>query len=127
MADVVTIPKGNRQAGTYTFTAPDPIPVGRIAMLTVTLDEADKLAVGKTLTWQFFVLADAGATPVFVNGSTWTSYGPGGLTVTDPDGTVRVNPDPRLTCPIANHTGKLLRGVFVLSAALRAGVVISVE
>jgi len=90
--------------------------------LVVNLSDADKLAVGKILDLSSFFSFDGGATWQFVDGINWTSYGPAGLTVTDPDGTVRVNPDPALGVPLNNQTGQLMRLTYQAVGISTAGV-----
>jgi len=90
--------------------------------LVINLSDADKLAVGKTLALSSFFSFDGEATWQFVNGTNWTSYGPAGFTVTDPDGTVHVNPDPGLGVPLNNQTGQLMRLTYQAVEISTAGV-----
>ena len=60
----------------------------------------------------------------FRNGITWTSYGPGGLTVTYPDGTKVVNPDPSVFVPLNARVRPHVRVVLVPKQTLAAGVVL---
>src|SRR6266702_6997165 len=82
----------------------------RSLKLVIGLGDADKLGIGNTLLLNSFFSSDSGATWQFINGFNWNSYGPAGLTVTDPDGAVHVNPDPTLYVPLNNVTpGMLMR------------------
>ena len=121
----ITISQAVRAGGTYQFQTAVGVPADlRFARFQVVLDLADKLAVGKTLSLKFFFSPDGGASWVFANGTSWTSYGPGGLTVTDPDGTVHVNPDPTLVVPLSTKIGQRVRGEFVLGQSTNAGMII---
>lgn len=125
---VVSVPFALRAAGDHLFTCNVPVPNGlRFARLTILLQDADKLADGKVLSWQFAFSSDGGATWQFENGSTWTSYGPGGLIVTDPDGTVHVNADPTLYCPLDTRAGQLVQATLTLGQDLQAGALIEIK
>lgn len=125
--DVVTINPANRQAGIYTFEAPQPVPVDVTqAVFTLTVDIADKLAVGKTVAWGFEFSADDGQTWTLGNRGTWQSYGPDGFTFTDLNGNVVTNPDPQIIVGLSARTGHRFRGTLTLSDALRTGVVIAI-
>ena len=127
MATVVAVSSRPRQAGAYTFQAPDAVPSGVTEVIfTLTIDLADKLATGKMVTWGFEFSSDNGATWSLGNQGTWDSYGPAGLTYTDLDGTLVTNPDPRISLSLTDRAGQRLRGTLVLSDALRTGVVITV-
>jgi hypothetical protein len=93
-------------------------------IVDIVLSDADKLAAGKTLQLNSFYSADAGANWQFINGFSWNSYGPGGLTVTDPDGTVHVNPDPMLYVPLGNAKGNIVRIQYQANGLTNAGVVV---
>ncbi len=124
---VIDIAQANRNAGTYTFAAPQPVPAGRVsAKFEIILDTADKLAGGKTLTLTSFHSADNGATWLPVNSIPWTSYGSGGFTLHDIGGTTTVNPNPRFYCALAPIAGHLLRLEAVLNQALNAGVLVTI-
>ena len=64
--------------------------------LTLQLPLADKLAVGNTLSLEADVSTDGGATFNYVASTSWTSYGPAGVTLHLPGGRTLVNPDPFL-------------------------------
>ena len=127
MATVVAVSSRPRQAGAYTFHAPDAVPSGVAEVIfTLTIDLADKLASGKSVRWGFEFSTDGGATWTLGNQGTWDSYGPAGFIHTDLDGTVVSNPDPRISLALSDRVGQRLRGTLVLSNALRTGVVITV-
>jgi len=127
MPEVVNIVATNMPAGEQVFTAPDPVPVARVATFELVLREQDKLASGISLTWEFYFSADNGASWQFANGSTWHSYGPSGYTLTNMDGTTTVNPNPKLQVPLVSRAGQLLRCRLDLAQSLRVGVIISVD
>lgn len=125
--EIVNVAPRVRQPDVYTFDAPNPVPADLVAAhFEILIDTVDKLAVGKSLTVQFFFSQDT-VNYVFANGITWTSYGPGGLTVTDPTGNVTVNPNPRLTIPLISRVGQMFRGVLTLPQQLRIGISIQVS
>lgn len=126
---VVTVASRKRNAGTFTFDATQGVPAGTDrATFQLTVDLADKLATGKTLSWQFFFSADGGVNFTFVNGGTWQSYGPGGLTVIDPiTGQTVTNPDPYLVVPLTGRDGQILRGSLTLNQQTTLGCVITVQ
>jgi hypothetical protein len=113
---LVTVPASGGVAIPSQFT--------KSLILTIGLSDADKLAVGKTLQLSGFISTDGGATFNFVNGFTWTSYGPNGLTVTDPDGTVHVNPDPRLFMPLNGQTGLRAQLTYLANGLSNAAVTV---
>ena len=80
--------------------------------LVINLATADKLAVGNTVAIYVRKSTDGGSTWSFVAGyplaTPWTSYGPGGLTITRPDGTVVVNPDPTIVVGLNGLSNFLL-------------------
>lgn len=126
--DVVTINPRDRNAGSYTFEAPQPIPAGLTqAAFVLTVDLADKLATGKVIAWGFEFSADNGQTWTLGNRGTWQSYGPGGFTFTDLQGNVVTNPDPEIRFGLGSRAGQRMRGTLVLSTDLRTGVVISIS
>jgi len=123
---VVNLPIQNRAAGTRTFDDPQPVPANLFyATLELPMNTADKLAVGNQLTASFFFSSDGGTTYSFANSTDWVSYGPNGYTVTDPDGTVRTNPNPRIIVPVADKAGQRLRAVAILPQSLALGVLIT--
>lgn len=75
--------------------------------VSVGLSLADKLAVGNRLDIAAYFSIDDGSSWSFVNGITWNSYGPDGLTVTNIDGTQLVNPDPKISVPLNGRTGNV--------------------
>lgn len=94
--------------------------------VVIGLPLADKLAVGETLQLQSFFSSDAGANWGFINGFTWRSYGPAGLTLKNLDGTTLVNPDPTLYVPLNNVTpGMLMRIQYLAHGLSTASVTIS--
>lgn len=119
--------------GNTTLTLPDPagnqlrVPVGIVSLETsLNLSLSDKLSDGLSITFGVYFSTDNGQTWQFANGFVWNSYGPGGLTVTDPDGTVRVNPDPRLHTNISERAGQLVRAVALTNRTVSAGLTVSV-
>lgn len=92
--------------------------------IVIGLSDADKLAVGKSLQLNSFLSSDGGNTFNFVNGFNWNSYGPGGYTVTDPDGTVHVNPDPTLYVPLNQQTGLRAELQYIAQGLSTASVTI---
>jgi hypothetical protein len=89
------------------------------------LTDANKLSVGLSIQFQTFFSVD-GVAWTLGNEFTWNSYGPAGLTVRDPDGTVRVNPDPRLQISVANHHGDFIHVTILCSSSVSAGATVSV-
>jgi hypothetical protein len=86
----------------------------KVLRLVIGLSGADKLAAvgAKTVSiWSHFS-QDAGATWKFINRTDWQSYGPGGLTFPDPDGTVWVNRDPTLDVPLNGLAGLMIRAGY---------------
>src|SRR5258707_127896 len=79
----------------------------RVVKLTLGLSTAQKTATGNTMHWQASVSTNGGATFTFVSSEEWTSYGPGGITVTNSDGTTTVNPDPTLFVPLNGLVGAI--------------------
>jgi hypothetical protein len=126
MATVVSVNPSNRQAGTYPFDA-GTVPAGiEAAVFTLTLTTADKLSVGKTISWRFEESVDGVVWTLVAEGG-WTSYGPGGLTFIDPrTGQTVTNPDPYLSVPLSARAGKRLRGSVTLGQTTRVGVVIEI-
>ena len=94
-------------------------------LIEIVLSTSDKLSDGKTLMLNSFFSSDGGSTWQFINGFNWASYGPGGLTVTDPDGTVHVNPNPRLFVPLNGVKGQLLRVQYEAVGIATVGVTVS--
>jgi hypothetical protein len=88
--------------------------------LLINLTTADKEAVGKTLVLN--VYRAPGDT--FVAGFNWTSYG-NQYTVTDPDGTVHVDPDPTLRIPLANIAGQQIHLTYEAVGIATAGVTVN--
>jgi len=127
MPEIVNINPTNLTSGEHLYTAPDPVPTASYATFELVLLEADKLASNVSLTWEFYFSSDAGANWQFANGSTWTSYGPGGFLLTNMDGTTTQNPNPRLQIGLVGRAGHLLRCRLLLAQALRVGVIISVD
>lgn len=124
---IISTNQVNKQAGSYTFDAPSAIaPDVKYATFELVLNDADKLSVGISLVMSFWFSVDGMAWPSLpANQTTWTSYGPAGLTVVDPDGTVRVNPNPRVQLGMIGHAGQFLRGRLDLSQALKVGVLVT--
>lgn len=117
--------------GDVTLTVPDPagaqltIPASvTIIDSTLNLSNTDKLSVGLVFTFGVYVSTDNAQTWQFVNGFTWNSYGPAGLTVTDPDGTVRVNPDPRLHTNVSPYPSAKVRIVALASRTVTVGLTV---
>jgi hypothetical protein len=92
--------------------------------IQINLSTADKLAVGKTLALNSFFSTDNGSTWQFINGFNWASYGPSGLTVTDPDGAVHVNPDPTLYTALNGVKGQLARIQYQAIGLATAGATV---
>ena len=110
----------------FTFDAPQPVPADlRYATFEIVVEPADKLVVGISLTVEFFFSPD-GVNWIFANSTVWNSYGPGGLTVTAPDGTVLTNPNPKIQVGLSGRAGQQLRGTLTLTQAMRVGTVVSV-
>jgi hypothetical protein len=125
--DIVTVPIVPRVAGTYQFDG-GAVPANLQSLtVAINLNDADKLAVGNSMILRSLFSLNGGTSWLLGNQTTWNSYGPGGFTVTDPDGTVRVNPDPRLQIGLTNRAGQLLRGEIVLPQALPAGATLSLK
>lgn len=120
------------RAVTGTVTLPDPagkqVTVPNSAndvILTVNLQTADKLSDGKTVSIQSWFSNDAGQSWQFINSTNWVSYGAAGSTIVDPDGTVNVNPDPRLFVPLNGLSGMLIRTVIAFGQTMTAGLTVS--
>ena len=120
--------------GGVTTTVPDrAIPQDRLPNtanaieVELTLSDADKLSVGLVIDWGVYVSPDNGATWKFIAGQRWTSYGPGGLTVTDIDGTVRVNPNPRAQIGVVPYRTWHSKGVILPSRNVSLGAIISIR
>jgi hypothetical protein len=94
--------------------------------VTVQLNESDKLSDGLEITFGTYASDDNGQTWRFLNGTLWRSYGAGGLVVNDPDGTVRVNPDPRLQIGVAPYRGQHVRLIVLPNRAVSAGGTLTV-
>jgi hypothetical protein len=139
MATLISIPVTTRQAGSYTFPAPNgnqftiPATVTQ-ATFIFNISLADKLSAGKHAEWLFEVSADNGAHWQFAAGAGWTSYGPGGFTnivtgAVNPDPTLTIKvfraPRPEMNDPGKNWRGWLIRGGVVLPQSLGAGVTIT--
>ncbi len=88
------------------------IPPWGAVELIVHLPTPDKLAVGNTIVLYVRKSVDGGATWTFMAGypvgSPWQSYGPNGLTVTAPDGTTAINPDPTIVVSLNGQGNCLL-------------------
>jgi hypothetical protein len=93
---------------------------------TLNLTDADKLSDGLIITFGTYRSDDNGLSWQFMNGFVWQSYGANGLTVRDPDGTVRVNPDPRLQISVAPYHGQQVRAVILSNRSITAGATLSV-
>lgn len=104
----------------------------RSLQVLINLTTADKLMTGSTLELEVYFSFNGGATWQFISGypppplggGTWKSYGPSGYTVTDPDGTVHVNPDPTIYVPLNGVTGQLFRIEYVANALTTAGATV---
>lgn len=128
LANAASVPVTDNQLVTVPATSGVLVPVAspyNTILIDIVLSDADKLAVGKTLLLNSFFSLDSGATWQFINGFNWRSYGPGGLTVTDPDGAVHVNPGPRLYVPLNGVKGQLTRIQYQAVGISTAGVIIS--
>jgi len=127
--DLVVVPISLRPAGSYVFPNPGgnqvavPTDVSE-ARFVMNIDLADKLSVGKTLSWEFYFSSDNGQTWQFRNGGGWTSYGPAGFFNAFLN---EWNPDPILLVPVADRRGQLIQGRFVLSQPLNVGVTITTQ
>lgn len=125
--EVVNVARQNRGPGTITFDVAQPVPANiRFATLEILLDTPDKLAVGNWLDIQSFFSPNGFDLYAFANGTHWVSYGPDGLVVTDPDGTVRVNPNPRIQVPLIDRQGQFLRCSTNLGERLNAGALVTI-
>ena len=134
-SDLVVVPIAPRAASVYTFPDPGgnqvaiPNDVSKVTFM-INISLPDKLSVGKTASWLFYVSADNGQTWDGVGGGGWTSYGPAGFFN---NFLQEWNPDPRSvltlfsSTPIVNHRGKLLRGILTLPQPLEAGATITTE
>jgi len=124
---VVNVPQANRNAGTYTFAWNQSIPASyRYATATVVLNTTDKLAVGNRIDVQTGFSPDGVQPFVFANSAGWVSYGPNGLTITNSDGTISVNPDPYVFVPLSTRTGQFIQATIILAQALFAGATIAI-
>lgn len=127
LASQGSVPIVNNQLVTVPATNGILIPLGspyNSVLIEIALSDADKLAVGRTILLNSFFSTDVGATWKFINGFTWNSYGPGGLTVTDPDGTVHINPGPRLFVPLNGVKGQLARIQYQANGLTTVGVTV---
>lgn len=88
---------------------------------SILLADGDKLSTTLSFVFTTSVSADNGANWRLLNSVTWNSYGPGGKTVTDPDGTVRVNPDPRLQIGVIPYRGQQIRFTVLPNRNVSAG------
>ncbi len=126
--DLVVVPIQTRVAGSYTFPDPAgsqvPVPVDvSTATFVLNISLADKLAVGKTLAWEFWFSPNGATGWTFRNGGGWTSYGPGGFT----NYLGVVNPDPVLSVPVVDKRGQFIRGVLRVDQVTDIGVTVSTQ
>lgn len=92
------------------FAFADNVEPASVAAVFVEVDDTTKLSDGAMFKVSSYVSFDGGDTWLFVNGSTWQSFGTQGMTVIAPDGEKFVNPGPNVT---SVHSGKE-KGVFKL-------------
>ena len=126
--EVISIPKALRRADTYAFSALTPIPASlATATFEIPIDDADKLSVGKRLTIKFYFSSDGGITWDFANGTVWNSYGPDGLTVTDPAGNITINPNPKIQIPLSIRIGQRIQGEIRTEQDLSFGIKVAIR
>ncbi len=130
---VINVAQANRGPATFTFNAPIPVPAGlRFATIEIILDDADKLAVGKSMVLRSRFAPTLGGVYTLGNEAPWVSYGPGGLIIPPTHGEPeRVNPNPRIIIGLIDNPGNPRVGLFLqVSATLDqqffAGVLASV-
>ncbi len=87
--------------------------------LAINLTTADKEAVGKTLAFNLY--AEDGT---FVAGFSWTSYSQR-FTITAPDGTVIVDPDPTITINIDQLGSKDVYLTYLAGGIGTAGITVT--
>lgn len=111
--------------GTYVIAPAQPVslPVGAAFdayELLLALADSDKLATGKSLDFRVERSDDQGVTWRFAEGVDWVSYGPAGLTITDPDGTAWTNRDPTIGIPSSDADDNALYRAQIKSAGIAA-------
>jgi len=123
---IVNLPIQNRPAGTRAFDAPQPIASGlAYATLELPMNDPVKLSTGISIQAEIYFSSDGGTTWNFEGGMNWLSYGPNGYTVRDPDGTVRINPNPRLYVNLTAHAGHNIRCQAILPQNTQFGVLLT--
>ncbi len=120
---VASVPVTDNQLIRLPATGGNTIPTNlgyRALEVLISLTTADKEAVGKTLALNVYVAPG----DTFVAGFLWTSYGQQ-FTITDPDGTVHVDPDPTLHIPLANLAGQQVHLTYQAVGIATAGVTVN--
>jgi hypothetical protein len=127
MAVLAEVQPALRPAG-FTITYPDPaggqtrLPANIKALrVTITIDMADKLAVGKTMQWGVWISKDGGSSWIAYAVGGWTSYGPDGYDAGEFGG---LNPDPYIELRRADAiTGRpLVRAQLIIDHEMTAGI-----
>jgi len=126
MAVLAEVQPSARPAG-FTVTYPDPaggqvrLPANIKALrVTITIAEADKLAVGKSMQWGIWLSRDGGTSWEMLTLGGWTSYGPDGYF----DSWNQVwNPDPYIEINSAALSGRpWVRAQLILNQSMTAGI-----